>query len=104
MASAKRPRWLLPALILFTLVCLSLVVPAAGVALFSPMFVQSDVTAAIYLLIASFVLAPVVVCASPLVAWLGFWRARTGLAVWAMLALPIFAAVLAAQLVLLDAL
>jgi len=99
-ANTTRPRWALPALIAFTLVCVCLLVPAAGMALMSPMITDSGVNAAIYLLIASFVLAPVVVCVSPLVAWIGFWRARLRLVIWAMLALPIFVLVLAVQLLL----
>jgi hypothetical protein len=102
-ASTTRPRWALPALIAFTLVCACLLVPAAGMAMFSPMFADSGVDAAIWVLIGSFVAAPVVVCVSPLVAWIAFWRARYRLTLWAMLALPIFAVALAAQLLLLGA-
>jgi hypothetical protein len=98
--TTTRPRWALPVLIVFTLVCPCLVVPAAGMAMFSPMISDSGVNASIYLLIASFVLAPVVVCVSPLVAWIGFWRARLQLIIWAMLALPIFMLALAVQLLL----
>jgi hypothetical protein len=102
-ANTTRPRWALPALIAFTLVCACLLVPAAGMAMFSPMFAGAAIDPAIWVLIASFIAAPVVVWVCPLVAWIGFWRARYRLFLWAMLALPIFAVAVAAQLLMLGA-
>ena len=83
-----RPRWLRPALILFTIVCVLMLVPTALMAVTAPMLSDSGVNAAVWMLMLGGVLGPIVFMLSPLTAWVGYRTARCRLARWAMSAPP----------------
>ena len=72
-----RPRWLLIALIVYTIVALALLLPAGLVAMYSPMLSDSGLNASVWALIIGFAVVPVVLVISPIVAWIGYalrWR------------------------------
>jgi hypothetical protein len=79
-----RPRWLRLALILFTIVCLLMLVPTALMAMTAPMMSDAGVNAAVWLLMLGGVLGPIVFLVSPITAWVGYGTARYRLAWMAM--------------------
>jgi hypothetical protein len=81
-----RPRWLGPTLIVFTLVCVLMLVPTALMAVTAPMLSDSGINASIWMLMLGGVLGPIVFLMSPLTAWVGYRTARYRLARWAMIA------------------
>jgi len=83
---AQRPPWLGPTLMLFTIVCVLMLVPTALMAVTAPMLADSGVNAAIWMLMAGGVLGPIVFLMSPLTAWVGYRTARYRLAWWTMTA------------------
>jgi hypothetical protein len=83
---APRPRWLRPTLILFTIICVLMLVPTALMAVTAPMLSDSGVNAAIWMLMLGGLLGPIVFMMSPLTAWVGYRTARYRLARRAMCA------------------
>jgi hypothetical protein len=82
----QRPRWLRPTLILFTILCVLMLVPTALMAVTAPMLSDSGVNANVWLLMLGGVLGPIVFLLSPMTAWVGYRTARYRLARWAMCA------------------
>jgi hypothetical protein len=79
-----RPRWLRPTLILFTMVCMLMLVPTALMAVTAPMLSDSGVNASVWMLMLGGVLGPIVFLLSPITAWVGYGTAHYRLARWAM--------------------
>ena len=82
------PRWLRPVLILFTILCLLMLVPTALMAVTAPMLSDSGVNAAVWMLMLGGVLGPIVFLLSPITAWVGYGTARYRLA-WMAMGVPL---------------
>ena len=81
-----RPRWLRAILLLFTIVCLLMLVPTALMAVTAPMLSDAGVNASIRILMLGGLLGPIVFVMSPLTAWVGYRTGRYRLAWRAMIA------------------
>lgn len=81
-----RPRWLLPVLILYSAIAVTLLGPAALMAMMSPMMSDSGLNIVVWAMILGALLAPLVLLASLITAWVGFAKARLRLAIGAMCA------------------
>lgn len=71
-----RPRWLRPLLILYTIAAVLLFVPASVMALMSPMLSDSGINFFVWALILGVGLAPGVLLASLLAAWIAYAMTR----------------------------
>jgi hypothetical protein len=79
-----KPRGLRPVLILFTIVCLVMLVPTALMAVTAPLLSDSGVNAAVWALMLGGMLGPIVFLVSPITAWVGYGTTRYRLAWMAM--------------------
>ena len=99
---ASRPRWLLPLLIVFTILCGLLLVPTALMAVTAPMLSDSGVNAGVWALMLGGLAGPIVFLLSPIAAWVGYGTARYRLACSAMAVPLIWFAYMAAAFGLAD--
>ena len=83
-APAARPRGLRALAIVFTIVCAMLLIPAALMAITSPMLTDSGVSAGVWALILGALFGPLVLLLSPIVAWTGYGTRHYRLARFAM--------------------
>ena len=85
-AQARRPRWLRLALVLFTIVCVLMLVPTGLMAVTAPTLSDSGLSAAVWMLMLGGLAGPIVFMMSPMTAWVGHRTARYRLVRWAMIA------------------
>jgi hypothetical protein len=101
-AGLARPRWLFPLLIVYTIAGVLLLAPASLMALMSPMLSDSGINFFVWALILGLALAPVVLLASLVTAWLSYAMTRYRITALAMCVPLVWLALTALAFVAVD--
>ena len=83
-APVPPPRWLLVVLIVYTIACMAALFPAGMMALFSPMLSDAGLNTSVWASIIGFMVAPLIVIASPIIGWIGYAARTTSVAIAGM--------------------